>query len=348
MKDAAGNVIAEPTFAQVMAQASTGGTTSGTWQAFTGDEIGFIERFMGQPFPIDAPPVDAAGLLPAMTSFITAAWNAISLEAVSLAMQGSLASYFQGLSYDAAKNTFEVTTAAQLTPMYQAIFAAAPGDAAGAASFLAQWAPIVQVVLDNLDRGNDLKVTYAYTFASMMPAFEAAHLPLDIATVAGALGVPSDLIVTGGSTVTGPTADSIYYLTGGNQTVVAPGGTDNFVMGGHFGHDVIDATQPTTGQTAVLWFTGVASTGVTASRNGLDLILKVNGTDEQVTVAGEFGGVSPGLFGGGLHPTQGVAQIAFSDGVVWDPVNIAWAVAPNTNGVNGVLSGTPATGRPEA
>src|SRR6202023_2398451 len=62
----------------------------------------------------------------------------------------------------------------------------------------------------------------------------------------------------------------------------------------------------------------------------------------QVTVAGEFGGVSPGLFGGGLHPTEGVAQIAFSNGVVWDPVDIAWAVAPNTDGVNGVLTGTPA------
>ena len=346
--DASGNIIAEPTLADVMAQTPA----SGTWQTFTADEIGFMERYTGQSLPIDQAPSNPAGALAAMTPIITSAWNAMNVDAVELAMQGPLASYFQGLSFDAATGSFHPTTAGQLAPMYEAIFRAAPSDATGAAHWLAQWKPIVDVVLSNLDRGQDLAVSYAYVFASMVHAYETVGYPLDIVGTAAALGVPSDMVIAGGSTLTGGANPDIFYLAGGNQTVNASAGDDNFVMGGAFGHDVINAVQggtsianalaPATGQTDILRFTSLTSSEVTASRSGEDLVIKVNGTDAQVTVTGQFIGDDPGLFGGDLNPILGVGEIAFADGVVWDSTDIAWAVAPNTDGVNGVLTGTPA------
>ena len=61
-----------------------------------------------------------------------------------------------------------------------------------------------------------------------------------------------------------------------------------------------------------------------------------------MTVAGQFIGYKPGLFGGDLNPVLGVGEIAFADGTVWDATDIAWAVAPNTDGVDGTLTGTDA------
>ncbi|HLH89886.1 MAG TPA: hypothetical protein VKX28_15645, partial [Xanthobacteraceae bacterium] len=78
---------------------------------------------------------------------------------------------------------------------------------------------------------------------------------------ASALGVPSDMVIAGGSTLTGNGQPDIYYLNAGNQTVNASAGDDNFVMGAHFGQDVINAVQggtsianalaPATGQTDI-------------------------------------------------------------------------------------------------
>jgi Ca2+-binding RTX toxin-like protein len=42
------------------------------------------------------------------------------------------------------------------------------------------------------------------------------------------------------------------------------------------------------------------------------------------------------------NPILGVGEIAFADGVTWDSTDIAWAVAPNTDGVDGTLIGTDA------
>jgi hypothetical protein len=245
-------------------------------------------------------------------------------------MQGPLASYFPDIVYDASTNKFSATTDAQLAPMYQAVFAAAPNDAAGATAWLTQWKPIIDVVLGDFARGSGLDVTYAYQFASMVRAFEASSLPLDIEHAAAALGVPQDLIIEGGSTLTGPDDPSIYYLHGGDQTVTAGLGMNNFVMGGTFGHDVIldDEPAPSAQDPSILRFTNVKSTDVTATRQGLDLIIDVNGTNEQVKVIGEFTGVRPGFNGtGDLNDTMGVSEVVFSNGVVWEMPDIAWAVS---------------------
>jgi hypothetical protein len=321
VNDAQGHVINHPTFDDVMAQPG--------WTDLTGAEIGFMERYLGHPMPLDATPGDPSAMLAAMQSFVTGAWSAMNLEAVRLAMQGPLASYFPGLVYDAATNKFSATTEAQLTPMYDAIFAAAPGDATGAAAWLAAWKPIIDVVLGDFDRGEGLQVTYGYQFASMVRAYESSHLALSIEDAATALGVPAGLVVEGGANFTGPDGSSIYYLHGGDQTVAAGNGLNNFVMGGTFGHDVINDDEPVLGggDPSILRFTSVKSTDVVATRDGLDLVLDVKGTNEQVRVVGEFTGVRLGFNGTNFNDTVGVAQISFADGVLWDMPDIAWAVA---------------------
>jgi hypothetical protein len=339
--DANGNVISRPSFAQVMAQ--TPSTAVDTWQDFSAAEIGFMERVYGQPFPLDHAPADPSAMLAAMSDFITASVSALNLDAVRLAIQGPLKQYFPGIAFDVASDSFSATTPGELTPMYLAIFNAAPSDAAGAAAWLAQWKPIVDVVVGDFARGQGLLVTYGYEFASMVRAFEASNLPLDIVTAASALGVPADEIITGsGSALTGPNQSSIFYLHGGDQTAIGGLGLNNFVMGGTFGHDTIidDEPAPSDNAPSILRFTSVKSTDVTATRSGLDLIIKVNGTDEQVTVKGEFTGVKLSPFGGNLNDNVGVAQISFADGVLWDMPAIAWAVS-RPDPTDPVIIGTP-------
>jgi Ca2+-binding RTX toxin-like protein len=334
--DASNNPIMEPTLGQVLALQG--------WTTFGGDQIGFMERYLGEPFPLDATPVDPKDMISTVSSFINGSLEAMNVEALELAMQGPLAQYFPDISFNAATDKFTATTNEQLSPMYEAIFRAAPQDPAAASAWLEQWKPLIDVVLGSLDRGEGKNVSFAYTFASMVHAYETVGLPIDIKAAAGALGVPSNEIVTGGSVLTGTTDADIYYLSGGDQIVVDHGGADNIVVGEHFGHVVVNIDQPAlsanSGEPAILRLTSINSTDVIASRNGIDLILKIKGTDQQIIVTGQFLGIKPGLFGGNLNDTMGVAQITFADGVVWDAPDIAWAVAPNTDGVNGTLTGT--------
>jgi Ca2+-binding RTX toxin-like protein len=324
VKDAQGQVIEHPTVADVMAQPG--------WTELTAGEIGFMERYLGTPLPIDVTPEHPTALLAAMQSFVTGAWSAMNLQAVRLAMQGPLASYFAGVSYDAAANTFHATTDQQLSPMYEQIFGHAPTGPSGVTAWLASWRPIVDVVLGDLDRGG-LTVSYAFTFASMVHAYETVGLPISMTEAAEALGVPSGLIIQGGSVVNGTDKADIFYLSGGDQIAMGGAGADNYVVGGSFGHLTIDDTD--TGGAGLigdnpdlLRLTSLRSTDVTATRDGIDLILHVNGDPSRdIRILGEFTGVRPGLSGGNMNPDRGVAEIVFADGVVWDKRDIAAAAS---------------------
>ncbi|KJC54173.1 hypothetical protein UP10_40625 [Bradyrhizobium sp. LTSPM299] len=336
VKDQAGNTIEEPTYQQVLASPLP---AEASWQTVKADQFGFIERYTGQPVPTFSTDTqqERQAALASLSSYVTAGWTAISLEAVRLSMQSSLAQYFPGIVYDTASNSFHATTDQQLSPMYEAIFRAAPTDAAGATTWLSNWKPIIDVVLGDFARGEGLTVNYAYEFTSMVRAYESVGLPLSIEQAAETLGVPSGQIVEGGSLINGGTDNPyIYYLHGGDQAVTTTSNApDNFVMGGAFGHVVINADRSGGGEDDLLRFTNVKSTDVTAVRDGIDLVLSVNGTNEQIRIVGEFIGVKPGLTGGNLNDKMGVQQIAFSDGVVWDKPDISWATwHPNSTAIS--------------
>ena len=176
----------------------------------------------------------------------------------------------------------------------------------------------------------------------MVRAYEASSLPLDIGAAATALGVPAGEVITGGSTLTGPDLPSIFYLAGGDQTATGRHGLNNFVLGGVFGHDTIIDDEPALSGSdpSILRLTNVKSTDVTATRSGLDLVLSVNGTNEQVTVEGEFTGVRLSFNGANFNDNVGIAQISFSDGVLWDMPDIAKAVS-RPDPTDATVTGTP-------
>jgi hypothetical protein len=346
--DDQGHVIAHPTLEQVVGEPATSGQTggqiAGQWTTVSGAQLDFMERYLGDKLPLGSVPDNPAAALSALGPVVTQLYQTLNELAVSIAMQGPLAPYFAGIAYDVTTNTFQATTADQLAPMYEAIFQAAPADAAGATQWLQQWKPILDVVLGDFARGQGEEVTYGYRFVNVVAAYEAAGLPVDIRSAASALGIPSDLIFAGGATLdgTGTSDADLFYLSDGDQTAIGGRGPDNYIVGGHIGHDtIIDDKPALSGQLpSTLRFASFKSTDVIASRDGLDLILRVKGTDEQVTVRNQFFGVSPGILGGNLSDAWGVSQITFADGVVWEAPDIAFAVAPNTDGVNGRLIGT--------
>jgi Ca2+-binding RTX toxin-like protein len=339
--DANGNAIARPTLDQVMAQTPSGAQ----WMTFSGAELDFLQRYLGNPIEVGAvAPQDPAAALSNISATLNAFTETLDQIAVRLAMQGPLAPYFAGISYSAATDKFTPTTDQQLTPMYEAIFRAAPQDAAGAASWLGEWRQIVDVMLGDFQEsaGSGISLTYGYEFASMVRAYETVGLPLDIVSAAQALGVPAGTIFMGGATVTGNNSGDIFYLSTGDQTVIGGTGGDNFVLGGHFGHDVIYDDQPFGGprNPTDLYLTSIKPTDVMAVRNGNDLILDDTLTGQQVTITNEFIGIHPALIFGNTNDVWGVNEIIFSDGTVWNKDDMAAAVAPNTNGVDGTLLGT--------
>jgi len=292
-----GNVIDAPTFADIMGLQPA----SGSWQVFTADEIGFIARHMGQPFPIDAPPVDPHGLLAAMTPFITASWNVISAAAVRLAMQGPLAAFFPGLTYDVGTNLFKPTTEAQLAPMYAAIFDAAPGDAAG--DLIIRINGTNDVITATNDQagqwwGISSKVGQI-TFADGTSV--ALNRDWNHPYTFTWLGAAGNTTLTGG----GPFGNNLFILGPNDVANGAPGGWGNtyvFARG-----DGAVTIHPGTADTIQMAAGIAASDLIYQSDAAGDLIIRVIGTSDVITVtndqAGQWWGIS-----------SNVGQITFADG----------------------------------
>lgn len=326
VRDENNDEIDRPTLQDIYDQVSE----DGSWQTFQGEHIGFLERYTGQALPIGNLPTDLENALDVIGPVIDTFWTTLNLVTVRLAMQGPLAPYFDGVEYNPETDKFVPTTAAQLTPMYEAIFDAAPATAQGAAEWLAQWQPFLEYIIGDLDRAGDLLPTYGYLFANMVDAYETVGLPLSIQDTAGALGIPSDLIVTGTGTVNGSSDTNLFYMGPGNQTAHGGVGPDSYVFGNNFGQDVIDDYEWAGGlrHEDIARFAAHASTDVTAYRDGLDLIIKVNNSTDEVRIIDQFLGPIPALGGGGdLQNDTGVKEITFADGVVWDRIDIAKAVS---------------------
>jgi hypothetical protein len=293
VRDPDGHTIARPTLEQVMAQPIPAQPLSEReWTTLSGAEIDFMERYLGDKLPFDTVPDNPAQALAALGPIVTQMYRTLDELAVNIAMQGPLAPYFAGIAYDVTTNGFKAMTSYQLEPMFEAIFRDAPADATGATHWLEQWKPILDVVLGDFARGEGQQVTYGYRLANVVAAYEAVGLPLDLRSAAAVLGIPSDLIIAGGASLTtgGSTDANLFYLSDGDQTATGGNGPDNYIVGGRIGHDTIIDQEPALGGQLpnTLRFASFKSTDVVASRDGIDLILKVKGTDEQVTVKNQF------------------------------------------------------------
>lgn len=332
--DAQGQVIAEPTMADLLA--ITSGTSA--WRTFSSADFAFMERYLGEEVPVGKAPSSsssASELNGAVTDFLEFMFEQMNIVAVRLAAQGPLSSFLSSISYDVEMDGFVPNTDRQLIPVYEAILGATPGDASAAATYLGDWKPILDVIIGDYHRGEaHLTNTYSFLFSNVVAAFESTGSPLDIVGTADALGIPSDLIVAGSAgDLNGTDENDIFYLNGGNQTARGGLGHDVYVIGKNFGTDIIDEVELAqyASSTDLIRFADIASTEVTATRVGVDLIITVDATGDQLTVLRQFEGKNPGLFGGSLVDDTGVMEIIFADGVVWDRLGIAEAVSHPTS-----------------
>lgn len=312
------------------------------WELFDGAWIDFFERYLGESLPIGGAPTQGAAAAAGLQGVIAGMWQQADLLAVRLAMQGPLAEFFPDLEYDVTNNNFRPTTARQLIPTFEAIFAEVATLGGGGIGRLEDWRDILDIVIGDYRQPDGVLNTHGFLFSNIVAAYESVGLGLDIIDVSVALGLPGDLIRTGAGTLTGGVDADIFYLSQGDQVARGGMGPDTYVVGRNFGQDVIDDYEAAgeAHSEDVLRFADIMSTEVTATRDGIDLIIKVNGTDDELRVVGHFDGRTPALGGGGdLSSSTGIDAIYFSDGVYWTPFDVARAVSRNTSG-NDTIIGT--------
>lgn len=306
------------------------------WSMLNGEWIDFFERYLGESLPLGGEPSgDRNGAAAGMQQVVAGMWQTVDLLVVRLAMQGPLASYFEGVRYDVASDTFRPTTERQLIPVFEAVFEEVAAMPSGGLARLEAWREILDIVIGDYRQGGGLANTNGFLFSNIVAAYESADLTLDIVDVGGALGLPADLIRTGSGTVQGGDDADLFYLSAGDQVLVGGLGPDTYVVGRDFGHDVIDDEegQLQTHSEDVVRFADIASTEVTAVRDGLDLVITVNGTDDELRIIDHFDGRLPGIGGDGdLSTSTGVDYIVFADGVQWSAFDIARMVSRSTSG----------------
>ncbi|MGB9367336.1 MAG: calcium-binding protein, partial [Xanthobacteraceae bacterium] len=341
--DSGGVTLAHPTLQQLLDAPQN----LGTWTLLDGDLVSFVERYIGEELPVNHVVPEGTVIDPASVGIFGTILTTANLAVVRIAVQdGPLAPFFTGMVYDAAGNSFHAApdNDQQLIPVFEAIFAEAIAQNHDTA-WLSEWKPILDVIVGDYVRGDTfLSMSYAFLAQNIVAAYEATGIGLSFNSVTSAFGLPPDLVVSGSGTLTGTDdADIFYAATASNDTLRGGEGPDTYIFGHGIGHDTIDDVEPPLTADHVpdtIRFAALGHSDVTATRNGLDLILTVNATGETVTVLRQFEGWTPSLFGADLSDDTGVGEIVFADGVVWDQQDIAKAVS-HPHATDDTITGTP-------
>ncbi len=319
--------ITEPTYEDLLAQ----DPGSSEWYIFSGETIVFMEAYFGEPvFMLDDAVNTGAAVVDAATIYVEKMVEISDLLAVRLAMQGGLSSYFPNVVYDVENENFHATDDRQLISTYEQIFLNLPADPGEVDDYLANWSEVMNVVVGDFSRGASfLENSYNFIFANLVAAYESVDPAVGLLDIAHAFGIPDDLIVTGAGTMAGTAENDIFYLDGTDQVAEGGVGFDVYVVGQDFGSDIINDVEEAgeSMKADMIRFADYASTDITATKDGVDLVLTVDGTTDELRVVGQFTVVHPGLFGGALTADKGVAEIAFADGVVWNARDMARAVS---------------------
>ncbi|WP_085902498.1 calcium-binding protein [Kiloniella majae] len=337
--DVLGPEVKRPTFEQIMAHKPDGAE----WEIFSGNKIAVMERYFGEDLPLNDAVAGASGAVDALNNMFSFFLDNLDLLAVKLAIQGPLASYFEGIAYDDEGDKFVLTSDRQLTPTFEAIFDAAPADTQGAMNWLQDWKPIVYTVLQQLDRGADyLMMTQAYVFHNIVSAYENKNLNVDLKETGAIFGVDKSLIMTGAGEISGTDQGDFFYMDGSDQVARGGDGADTYVFGRDFGHDVIDDVEGrlSAKHTDSIRFAHYNADEFIATREGLELLLTHVPTGSTVRVLRQFEGIIPNLSGGDISEDTGINEIIFADGTVWNKVDIAKAVSHPLDS-DDILIGTP-------
>ncbi|WP_145984416.1 calcium-binding protein [Bradyrhizobium nitroreducens] len=334
-------IYGHPTIEEVLASPPA----QGSWTKLTAQDIAFLERYTGLDLGFVISKNPSADAIQVVANGLTASWNTLNRLAVRLAAQGPLAPFFAGITYGVASDTFRPTTEHQLVPMLEAIFHAAPATASGAQDLLAQWHDIINVVLPDFQRDNEgHQLTDAFLFQNLVGAYEDVPLAISLQQAASIFDIAASKIKTGGGTLVGDDGNTdLFYLDSTDQVLKGQGGSDAYVVGYNFGHDVIQDVWQGLGQNQEdsLWFAHLNVADLTFTRDGLDLLITQNGTDNQIRIVDEFAGRRPSLVTAFQDFDKQIEFIKFADGTTWDQLDIARVVGMQSYATDDNLIGSP-------
>ncbi|WP_275054605.1 calcium-binding protein [Comamonas testosteroni] len=127
------------------------------------------------------------------------------------------------------------------------------------------------------------------------------------------------------NTLTGNSGANTLQGGGGNDTLIGGAGNDLYLFNVGDGQDTID-TQDILSAVDVLRFgTGITSSNVSLARTGDDLVLKINNSSDQVTIAGYF---TANTTTGGVTQNRKIDRIEFASGTPWSQADIDAAFNP--------------------
>ncbi len=266
--------------------------------------------------------------------------------ALRMAVQGGLADFFPGITYDAENDRFLASTDRELAPVFKAIFEAAPDGAVETTLYLQKWHQILSTLYPDYQVagagnvfGQSVTLDQRYVFQMMLPAFQTVGLDIDLKMAMFALGINQDRLLetpAGEDTRLGTSGTDFFVVGDGAELYQGGMGGDVYFIGQSFGDVVIDDLDH--GAADELRFTNATSDMVTARRTGQDLLLTVAGQSGQITVRNHFKGELNNSFMG-VTEDSALAAIIFADGVLWDPFRIAMMVS-DPKDTNDVIVGS--------
>lgn len=303
--------------------------------SFDTRKLAFLEKYFGTPMAAR----DAVGnVLDTNVNELIDSWNEVlDKTTLRLAAQGPLKTLFTGMTYDIVNDEMDATVASSLADTIRNMLGRLPADASTAGTqWRGIWAPLILELADGLTRIDRMDIKPDYLAQSMVAALDGITPPLTLSQLAPALNLTQLRLGGAGadSIARGSNADlQIYVGEGGNDTLTGGAGQDVYVFGRNFGKDVVvDREAQERGDR--LRFAVHNPEDVTFSRSGIDLVITVRATGDNVTVKDHFETPEMSFSGIQISADTGVEDIQFANGKIYETLDIAAAVGLGTNGAN--------------
>jgi Ca2+-binding RTX toxin-like protein len=266
---------------------------------------------------------------------VEALWNdQLTRLTLRLVVQGPLAETFDGLTYHEDIDLLVADSPNALADLLHRLIVDLPADAGQAASIWSQWAPLLGAVTDGMVRSDANVVRSDYLFVQLLRAADGVDQPLSLEALATALGIANLRLGTPGNDTLarGAASDTaIYFSGGGDDVFTGGGGQDVYVFGHDIGHATINDVEPNPAGDRIR-FAFLAQSDVTLARDGNDLLITINATNETVRITGQFAPVVPLGSDILLSSNKGIEDIQFADGSIMEIPEIMAAVGKGSSG----------------
>jgi len=127
--------------------------------------------------------------------------------------------------------------------------------------------------------------------------------------------------LSGNDTLNGGEGDDVLDGGSGNDTLNGGAGNDVYLFGIGSGQDILDDTE---GSNTLRLGAGITSTDITFTRSGMDLVLGIAGTGDQIT-----------LQNWGADASARIATLEFADGTTWTAADLHAHVPATITGTPG-------------